>query len=41
MSQVLNIMYIFIHLCDKWQYMLSATYIMKCTAFVFELEIIH
>ena len=35
MSQVLNIMYIFMHLCDKWQYMLSATYIMTCTGFVF------
>jgi len=35
MSQVLNIVYIFIHLCDKWQYLLSVTYIMTCTGFVF------
>ena len=35
MSQVLNIMYIFMHLCDKSQYLQSVTYIMTCTGFVF------
>ena len=35
MIQVLNIMYIFIHLCDDLQYLLSVTYIMTCADFVF------
>jgi len=39
--KVLNMMYIFIHLCDKWQYLLYATYNMMCIGFVFGLEIIH
>jgi len=38
MSQVLNTMYIFIHLCEKCQYLLSVTYIMACTGFVFGFE---
>jgi len=35
MSQVLNIMSVFVHLCDKLQYLLPVTYIMTCTGFVF------
>jgi len=41
MSQVLNIMYIFIHLRGNMQYLLSVTYVIVCTGFVFGLEIIH
>jgi len=47
MSQELNILYIYIHththLYDNGHicYLLSATYMMKCNCFVFELEIIH
>ena len=42
MIQVLNIMYIFIHLCDDLQYLLVVTYIMICNGFVFlGLQIIH
>jgi len=37
-SQVLNIVYIFIHLCDKWQYPLCVTYIMTCIGFIFGFE---
>jgi len=34
MIQVLNIMYISIHLCDD-QYLLAVTYIIMCNGFVF------
>jgi len=37
MIQVLNIMYIFMHLCDDLQYWLSVSYIMTRTGFVFGL----
>ena len=37
MSQVLNIMCIFMHLCDNIQYLLSVTYIITCIGFVFGL----
>ena len=35
MSQMLNNMYIIIRSCDDLQYLLSVTYIMTCTGFVF------
>jgi len=37
MIQVLNIMYIFIHLCNDLQYLLAVTYITMCNGYVFGL----
>ena len=37
MMQVLNIMYIFIQLCDDLQYLLAVTYNTMCNGFVFGL----
>jgi len=41
MIQVLNIMYMFIHLSDDLQYLLVVTYIMMCNGFVLDLEVIY
>ena len=37
MNQVSNIMYMFTHLCDKLQYLISVTYFIMCNGFASEL----